>query len=86
MIRGAPGGVKERMRLSGRVNFLEQREMGPIHALVHQIALEGEHKIDVARRIGQSALPQTLGIRRTFPLAAVVEAGALCDDLIPSSR
>ena len=44
------------MRLSGRVNLRQHCEVCFICALVHRVAIEGNHKIHVARRIGQRVL------------------------------
>jgi hypothetical protein len=57
LIRDAMSGIDPRTRLSGRVNFRQLRKIYFIRALVHCIPIEGNHKIHVARRVGQRALP-----------------------------
>src|SRR5580700_4627469 len=72
LIRGAAGRIDVGVRLPGCVNFCQLCEVALVHALVHSIAVEGNHEIDIARGIGESALPQAFGIGRMLPRPVVV--------------
>jgi hypothetical protein len=70
-LRGIRRGVNARWRLASGVNFREIGKVCLIYMLVHSISIKGNHKIYVAGRVGQGALPQAFGVSGTLPLPAI---------------
>lgn len=71
LIQGRPGSVDPSARLARGIYLLQERKTSFFDGQIHGVAIISDYKIHVLRWIGQSLLPQALGVGRLFPGAVV---------------